>query len=40
VGEKKTGKTSLIAKFLDEPVKDNMTETTALEFRYGVKVVE
>jgi dynein light intermediate chain 2 len=40
VGEKKTGKSSLIAKFLDEPVKEEMKETTALEFRYGVRIIE
>lgn len=28
----------MIAKFLDEPVKDDMKETTALDFRYGVKI--
>ena len=40
VGEKKSGKSSLIAKYLDEPVKDDMKETTALEFRSGVRVRE
>jgi hypothetical protein len=28
----------LIAKFLDEPVKDDMKETTALDFRYGIRI--
>lgn len=37
VGEKQSGKSSLIAKFLDEPVKDDMKETTALDFRYGTR---
>jgi hypothetical protein len=27
----------LIAKYLDEPVKDDMKETTALDYRYGVR---
>ncbi len=35
-----SGKTSLIAKLLDEPVKDDMKETTALDFRYGTRVKE
>jgi len=38
VGEKMSGKSSLIAKLLDEPVKDDMKETTALDFRYGTRV--
>ena len=38
VGEKSSGKSSLIAKFLDEPVKDDMKETTALDFRYGTRI--
>ena len=37
MGDKQCGKTSLIAKYLDEPVKDDMKETTALDFRYGVR---
>lgn len=37
VGEKSSGKSSLIAKFLDDPVKDDMKETTALDFRYGIR---
>ena len=40
VGEKKSGKSSLIAKFLDQPVKDEMPETAALQFKYGEKVRE
>lgn len=40
VGEKMSGKTSLIAKLLDEPVKDDMKETTALDFRYGTRIKE
>ncbi len=40
VGEKKAGKSSLIAKLLDEPVKDDMKETTALDYRYGVRIKE
>lgn len=38
IGEKQSGKTSLIAKLLDEPVKDDVKETTALDFRYGTRV--
>lgn len=38
VGEKRSGKSSLIARLLDEPVKDDMKETTALDFRYGTRV--
>ena len=40
VGEKLSGKSSLINKFLDEPVKDDMKETTALDYRYGNRVKE
>lgn len=40
VGEKQSGKSSLIAKLLDEPVKDDMKETTALDYRYGVRIKE
>ena len=40
VGDKLSGKTSRIAKLLDEPVKDDMKETTALDFRYGTRVKE
>lgn len=38
VGEKQSGKSSLIAKYLDEPVKEDMKETTALDFRYGTRI--
>lgn len=38
VGEKQSGKSSLISKFLDEQVKDEMAETTALEFKSGFKL--
>lgn len=38
MGEKKSGKSSLIARFLDEPVKDDMKETTALDFRFGTRI--
>ena len=37
VGEKRSGKTSLISKFLDEPIKDDMKSTTALEFKCGTR---
>ena len=38
VGEKQSGKSSLINKFLGtEEVKDDMVETTALEFKSGVQ---
>lgn len=40
VGDKQSGKSSLIAKLLDEPAKDDMKETTALDFRFGTKVRE
>jgi GTPase SAR1 family protein len=40
VGDKMSGKSSLIAKLLDEPVKDDMKETTALDFRYGTRIKE
>jgi hypothetical protein len=40
VGEKQSGKSSLIAKFLDEPTKDDMKETTALDYRYGTRIKE
>lgn len=40
VGEKLSGKSSLIAKFLDEPVKEEMKETTALDYRYGTRIKE
>ena len=35
-----SGKSSLIAKFLDEPVKEEMKETTALDYRYGTRIKE
>ena len=37
VGEKKSGKSSLITKFLDQQVKDELPETTAMEFRSSEK---
>jgi GTPase SAR1 family protein len=40
VGDKQSGKSSLIAKLLDEPVKDDLKETTALDFRFGTRVRE
>jgi GTPase SAR1 family protein len=40
VGDKQSGKSSLIAKLLDEPVKEDMKETTALDFRFGSKTRE
>ena len=40
VGEKKSGKSSLAAKFLETPLKDDMEETTALDFQYGTKTRE
>ena len=38
VGEKGSGKSSLIARFLDEQMKEDMGETTALEFKSGTKL--
>ena len=39
VGEKQSGKTSLINKFLDQnQMKEELPETTALEFRSGLKL--
>jgi GTPase SAR1 family protein len=35
VGEKRSGKSSLIAKFLGDPVKEDMPETIALDFKFG-----
>lgn len=35
-----SGKTSLISKLLDEPLKDDMKETTALDYRYGTRLRE
>lgn len=40
IGDKMSGKSSLIAKLLDEPLKDEMKETTALDFRYGTRIKE
>lgn len=40
VGEKRSGKSSLAAKFLETPLKDDMEVTTALDFQYGTKVRE
>lgn len=40
VGEKRSGKTSLIAKFLGDPVKEDTTETTALDFKFGKRQVD
>jgi len=37
LGDKKSGKSSLVAKLLNEPVKEEMSETTALDFRFGTK---
>lgn len=38
VGEKRSGKTSLIQKFFDETPKDDVPPTTALEFQYCHKI--
>ena len=40
MGDKQSGKSSLIARLLDEPVKDDLKETTALDFRFGLRVRE
>lgn len=40
VGDKRCGKSSLIAKYLEEPVKDQMKETTGMEFKFGIKYQE
>ena len=37
LGEKTVGKSSLIAKYLDETFGDEMPPTTALDFKHGVK---
>lgn len=37
IGEKSVGKSSLIAKFLDESVSDEVLPTTALDFTHGSK---
>lgn len=39
VGEKKSGKTSLISSFIGEPAKDDVKSTAALEFKFGRKEV-
>ena len=33
VGDKQSGKSSLVAKLLDEQVKEDVKETTALDYR-------
>mmetsp|Transcript_113 Transcript_113/g.230 ORF Transcript_113/g.230 Transcript_113/m.230 type:complete len:222 (+) Transcript_113:132-797(+) len=38
VGEKQSGKTSLINRFLDQQIKEDVAETTALEFKSGLKL--
>jgi len=38
LGEKKCGKTSLIYKFFDESPKEDIPETTALDFKYTHKL--
>ena len=40
VGDKMCGKSSLISKLLDEPLKDDMKETTALDYKYGTTLKE
>jgi len=40
VGEKRSGKTSLIAKFLGDPVKEDTAETTALDFKFGKRQLD
>jgi GTPase SAR1 family protein len=35
VGEKKTGKSSLISKFFGDNVKEDMGETIALDYKFG-----
>lgn len=40
MGDKQSGKSSLIARLLDEPIKDDQKETTALDFRFGTRVRE
>ena len=37
VGEKKSGKSSMITKFLEQQVKEEMTETTAMNYSSGIK---
>ena len=40
IGDKQSGKTSLVSKLLDEPVKEDVKETTALDFRFGTRTRE
>lgn len=40
IGDKKCGKSSLISKYLEEPIKDDKKETLALEYSYGIKYKE
>jgi GTPase SAR1 family protein len=35
VGEKKTGKTSLVSKYFGDNVKEDMGETIALDYKFG-----
>ena len=37
VGEKKSGKSSMITKFLEQQVKEEMPETTAMNYSSGIK---
>jgi dynein light intermediate chain 2 len=37
IGEKQSGKSSLIIRYLDEPLREKMPKTTALDFRSGLK---
>ncbi len=39
VGDKQSGKSSLVAKLLDEQVKEDLKETTALDYRCLTRVV-
>jgi hypothetical protein len=36
-GDKKSGKSNLILKFLDIQMTEDVKETTALDFRFGTK---
>ena len=40
LGEKMNGKSSLIAKYLDEALKEKMDETTAISYKHGKKIRE
>ena len=40
MGDKQRGKSSLVSKLLDEPVKEDVKETTALDFRFGTRAKE